>query len=285
MLDMQQKSDEWIELRKTKITGTDAAILMGVSPYSTSYQLMQEKLNLRPPKPYNSAMQRGNLMEEELRKDYNVRSGMDFIPAIKLNGEFLMASLDGLTFMEDGILEIKTCNKKVFAELVKGTVPEHWYAQMQHQLATVPTAKCVHLYAENSGEKYVHIVERDDEYIANMLEKEAEFYKLMLLKELPEQSEKDIIEIKDNPLLENLIREFKILAKVSKEYEEKSKEVKKHILEYTDDGNCKAYGLKMIKSYTQCFDYKKACEDAKIDLKPYAKPLTIRWTFSEEKEE
>ena len=288
MLDMEQGTDQWLELRKIKITGTDAATILGCSPYSTPYKLMQEKLGLSEPKAMNFAMQKGILMEEELRRTYSKSSGIEFLPSIELHGEFLMASLDGLSFDRKKILEIKTCNKKIFAEFKESKIPHHWYAQIQHQMATVPYANCVHLFCENAGNTFSQIVPRDEEYIKNLLIKEEDFYRLLLKKELPpmsaEDAEKQIVEINDEPKLEALLKKLMAMTVLRKGLEDEEADIKKQVLEYTDDGSCRAYGVLIKKSYVQRIDYKKACEDSKTDLARYEKAPQVRWTFTKEKE-
>jgi predicted methyltransferase len=52
---------------------------------------------------------------------------------------------------------------------------------------------------------------------------------------------------------------------------------KKELIEMTDDGNSIIGKIKLTKAYGQKTDYKKACEDAGIDLDNY-KSEYIRWT-------
>ena len=43
--EMQQGTPEWLALRKTKITATDACVIMGSSRWKTKTQLYREKLS------------------------------------------------------------------------------------------------------------------------------------------------------------------------------------------------------------------------------------------------
>ena len=43
---MQQGSEEWLKLRKNYLGASDAAVVLGISPFQTRYQLWQDKLGL-----------------------------------------------------------------------------------------------------------------------------------------------------------------------------------------------------------------------------------------------
>lgn len=101
-----QGTPEWHQLRKTKITATDACVIMGVSPWKTRLQLYHEKLSNDPPKPPNYAMQRGLDLEPIARDLYIAKTGIYVEPKVIIN-EWAMCSLDGISSCGFHAVEIK----------------------------------------------------------------------------------------------------------------------------------------------------------------------------------
>lgn len=132
VIDMEQGSPEWLALRKTKITATDASVIMGANPWKTKSQLYQEKLSDDPPKPPNARMQRGVVLEPIARALFCFKTGHHMIPKVIVRG-WAMASLDGIND-RDEILEIKCPGEKDHSLAMRGQIPEHYFPQLQHQM-------------------------------------------------------------------------------------------------------------------------------------------------------
>jgi len=278
---MQQGSQEWLALRKTKITGTDAPVILGCSPYSSAYELWHLKKGLLPEKAVNYAMMQGKNAEEQIRADFCHELGIEFFPDIVTPKDgFIMASLDGINFTKDMILEIKCCKKEYFDQVKEGNIPPHFYAQIQHQLMCVPTAVLAYLHCVNGSDKCTQLIKPDKAFQEELTKKEFAFFELLLDDVPPEASEKDYIVISDNPSLEKHINDWKQIKMRIDELDKLESALRKQIIEETDDGNCRAYGVEIRKSYCQKFDYKKACTENNIDLGLYKKELAVRWTFS-----
>jgi len=90
--------------------------------------------------------------------------------------DMMMASLDGYNRENDIIFEIKCPGKEDHKSARDGKIPKKYIAQLQHQLACIPKAKFSY-YVSFDGEHIVFIkVERDLEYIKQLIEKEIEFF-------------------------------------------------------------------------------------------------------------
>ena len=133
IVDVEQSSPEWHALRKRKITATDAVILMKESPWKTPSNLYHEKISDRPPSAPNERMQRGLDLEPIAREHFIRSSGVKVTPTVVVK-DWAMASLDGMS--EDGnvILEIKCPGQKDHNIALSGHVPDHYRAQLQHQM-------------------------------------------------------------------------------------------------------------------------------------------------------
>ena len=131
-----QGSKEWLDMRKNYIGGSDAPVIMNVSPYATPYQRWEQKLDLVTVKESNWAMQRGHNLEDPARLQLEKMTGLFFLPQVKFHAKlpWMMASLDCIDPEGKTMAEIKCPNKDDHAIALSGQVPDHYYPQLQHQL-------------------------------------------------------------------------------------------------------------------------------------------------------
>lgn len=179
-INMQQGTDEWLQYRKSKICASDAAVIMGLSPWRTREQLLQEKLGLIQPQPINSAMKRGMLLEPKARSLAEEMLGTLFLQEVIQSHEYpwMCASYDGICIDNKLILEIKCTNKKNHDLSKEGKIPDYYIPQVQHQMA-VCCVDCCHYFSFDGNSGVVVAVDRDDEFIKRMIEMEYEFYQEM----------------------------------------------------------------------------------------------------------
>jgi len=189
---MEQRSEEWHEMRRKHIGGSDAPVIMGISPYKTPYQLWLEKLGLIEPEPINAACQRGIDLEPNALERFNSTMGFQYVPKVIFHPtiDFMMASLDGIYEEKKSIVEIK-CNGKVNHEISReGKIPAIHWPQLQHQLAV--TGYNCGIYYSFDGEHGVLVrYERDQSYIDILLEKEKEFWDCVTSLRAPPMTSKD----------------------------------------------------------------------------------------------
>ena len=179
-----QGSDEWLALRKTKITATDAPIIMCESPWKTPRQLYQEKIGEKEPQIKNSYMQRGLDLEPQARGLFILMTGIEMQPKIIVK-EWQMASLDGMSHCGQ-ILEIKCAGQRDHKRALDGKIPKYYYGQLQHQMYLCDV-ECMFYFSFDGHNGVILMVDRDIEYINQMIEKEWEFYQCMLTKNPPEK--------------------------------------------------------------------------------------------------
>lgn len=88
------------------IGGSDCPAIMGLSPFKTRWQLLQEKAEIVPIETFtNPYVEYGNVMEVRIRDYINEHYNRNFEPAVKIVDD-LRGNTDGLDEM--GILEVKT---------------------------------------------------------------------------------------------------------------------------------------------------------------------------------
>ena len=62
--------DEWLEWRRQGIGSSDSASIMGTSPYTTPYQLWEEKLGRKRPEKNTRCKNRNGLNQSERKPVY-----------------------------------------------------------------------------------------------------------------------------------------------------------------------------------------------------------------------
>lgn len=147
ILTLIQGTDEWHEHRRNYRNASEAAAVMGVSPWLTQYQLWEIKTGRRT-QEVNFAMQRGTELEPQARAAYELATGNVMEPLVMVSGDY-SASLDGVSLAGDLILEVKCPVKgresETWKEAEAGNVQPHYYWQIQHQLM-VTGADMAHFY-------------------------------------------------------------------------------------------------------------------------------------------
>ena len=149
MVEMIQLKDraEWLEARKNRIGGSDAACIVGMNPYRSNVELWEIKTGQIEAedisdKPY---VKYGSEAEQHLRELFKLDFPQYKVSYVEdnmwLNDKypFAHASLDG--WLEDeqgrkGILEIKTTNilQSMQKEKWKNRIPDNYFIQVLHYL-------------------------------------------------------------------------------------------------------------------------------------------------------
>ncbi len=188
---MQQNTTEWLEYRKGKIGASDASVIMGLSPWSTPYDLWMEKKGLKEPKKMTPAMQRGIDLQDVALEEFTKKTGLQMFPEIRVHPRYdwMIASLDGITLDGQHIVEVKCPGARSHALAVDGIVPEYYMPQLQHQLE-VCGHEHMYYYSFDGVNGVVLDVFRNESYIEQMLEKEMEFWELLQGDVPPEKKQK-----------------------------------------------------------------------------------------------
>ena len=175
--------EEWLQLRRKGIGGSDASVIMGKNPYRSILQLWEEKTGKLPvTDDGNEYTYWGNVMEPIIRKEFMNRTGLKVrqkhAMIIHKDYPYLFADVDGIVTDERGekcIFEAKTASQYK-AEQWEDGVPEEYILQVQHYLEVCGMDKA-YIAALIGGNKFVfHTIYRDDELIRNLISREKEFW-------------------------------------------------------------------------------------------------------------
>lgn len=283
-----QGSDDWLFKRKSCITGTDCAVIMGNSPYMTPLQLWEQKKGLRPEPEMNAAMMRGKELEPFALKWIEGKTGHLLFPMVKFHEErtWQMASLDAMSMDESVMFEIK-CGKKSFAQAREGIVPPYYNDQLQHQMCVTGLDKVTYV-AFDGFEGILIDVKRDDGYIKKLIEKEEMFYGYLQRNEPPPETESPVIDVVAEPEVLLVVSEWLRWTRIAKEASTRAEELRPHVLDLGDDGDfdiTDLEGFRLVKARRikrpGNVDWKALCKDRGIsdtDLAKYRKPDSYHYT-------
>ena len=180
--------NEWLEVRKLGIGGSDAAAAIGLSPYMSPLELWVIKTGRDTTLPRPDAddttepVYWGTLLEPIVAASYTKQTGnrVRRVNAVLRHPSipFMLANIDREIVGVSGvqILECKTAGE-FGARLWREGVPEYVQIQVQHQLA-VTGKQAADVAVLLCGQKLeVHRIERNDELIARLIPLEAAFWR------------------------------------------------------------------------------------------------------------
>jgi putative phage-type endonuclease len=178
---LDQGTEEWLAWRSGGIGGSDAPIILGVSPWTSARELWERKTGRTVPPPPNAAMERGRQMEPVARRAYERQTGHSVLPLCMEHAthRWMRASLDGITSEGEIALEIKCPGRVDHGTALEGRVPEKYMPQLQHLLA-VSDAEVCHYWSFREGRGVLLEVLPDRAYIESLIRAEAEFWDCVL---------------------------------------------------------------------------------------------------------
>jgi len=264
-----QGSAEWLQFRKDKIGASMAPCIMEIDPWRTKLELWEEIIFDRP-KEKTAAMQRGNDMEEEARGWLNEMWNFHFQPAVIQSTEYpnLIASLDGYFEDQDGnisLAEIKVPSMEVYNKAVDGIIPDHYFAQMQHQMMLAGVKQMVYFVYRGGGGAML-TCKKNDAYCKDLLKKELEFLKSIQDFEPPSPSERDWKEISD-PQLQSKLEAYDQLNRQMKSIKDEMDCIKDFLISQADHPRLEYGQMKMQKIQSKgAYNYRMQVEEMGVAL-------------------
>ena len=247
-----QKSTEWLEQRKHRLTASDTATALGVNPYETRESLLLRKCGIERVFKGNEATKHGEKYENEAIELYcklmsktNYTFGLVNYSDLKEirthydpTCEFLAASPDGIATdnndLEDLVLLEVKC--PTYRQIKYGHVPDHYMPQIQQNLIVFDIQKADFIEYIPAGYKghtnyvlNIVRVHRSDKWYSQNLPILINFWNEVL-----EWSSKDIT---THPCYET---EIKKLKKNEKEKENEN-EPENNILEQNQGSNISSF--------------------------------------------
>jgi putative phage-type endonuclease len=145
--DLVQGSDAWHSYRAQHNNASDAPAMLGVSPYKSRSDLLQERatgITQEISRTTQALFDDGHRFEALARPLAEEIVGEDLYPVTGSLGT-LSASFDGLTMAEDIAWEHKTLNDEIRAATTAQDLGIHYRVQMEQQLLVSGAEKCLFL--------------------------------------------------------------------------------------------------------------------------------------------
>lgn len=283
----------WLAWRQKGIGSSDAAAIMGVSPWMTKLDLYENKIAeiVEEDDSNQFIKDMGNDLEPKVRSLYSLMTFEDFNVAL-LEMEaypFIRASLDGRNGDMSKIIEIKLLGKDDLGAAKLGKVPEKYIPQIQHQLMVSKAESCAFLgysHAEYKTSKEVkpeHLVEivvlPDPSYQTILLTEEIKFWQENVQKKRPPiPSDKDYKTLRG---IKNLVSTWKSLKVTFDRVEEEMEEIRSLIIAAAEEGGHPRYlsnGIR-IRQETRMGNvvYKNIPELKGVDLDKYRNKGSTSW--------
>lgn len=192
--------DQWIEERKRGVGGSDAAAILGMSPWRSAFDIYLDKIGEIPPSEDNLAMRIGRELEETVARLFCEETGKEVrrcgFMYQSSTRTWQLADIDRAIVGENAGLECKTTSSLgILRTLKDGDFPDTYYAQCVHYMAVTGADRWYLAVLELGFSKRFHVfrIERDEAEIDALTEAESAFWRgnvLALKPPAPDGSER-----------------------------------------------------------------------------------------------
>lgn len=289
---------EWLAIRRQYIGGSDAAAVVGMSPYKSAYTLWAEKTGRLPEFEGNLATEVGSYLEEFVAKKFAEETGKKVRRknATYVNDRypFACANVDREIVGEDALLEIKTTTSVPIMRQLRGEeFPEAYYCQCVHYLAVTERKRIYLAVLIRNRELKIYTLERDEDEIAALMNAERDFWGFVerdeeIAVDGSVSSEETLTELYptsadvtvDLTAFEKDVANYFNVKKMIEELTEQKREIENKIKDYMGDagaGDAESFKVSYKSSERETFDskgFRKA--NPTIDVTPYLKKTPTR---------
>lgn len=135
----EMSREQWLEVRRNGIGGSDAAAIVGLNDYSSPWAVWADKRGLTPDKPDTEAMRIGRDLEEYVAKRFTEASGLKVNKSNYMwaNEDYpwALANVDRMIVMGGRVgLECKTTSAWNVKHYKGGNFPDRFYCQCVHYM-------------------------------------------------------------------------------------------------------------------------------------------------------
>lgn len=289
--------EAWKALRHKYIGGSDAASVVGLNPYRSSYTLWAEKTGKIPSFEGNLATEVGTYLEDFVAKLFEKETGKKVRRENQsiLNDQYpwAIANVDRVIVGEDAGLEIKTTSEMNLKKFKNGEYPAQYYVQCVHYLAM--TGKKKWYLAVLIGNRTFEIfeIERDEAEIEALMAEEKAFMELIktdtapttdgtnstaeTIKTIYAESNEDSVNLF---AYEDALNQYMALQAQIKELEAIKDEMANKVKVFMGEagkGETDHFKVSWTSSERNTFDSKAfALDHPNLDLSNYYKKTTVR---------
>ena len=182
--------EDWLACRRKGIGGSDAAAIMGMSPFCTKRDLYYDKRGIQAVMDEEEdnwvAKEVGHRLEDLVAEIFSRKTGLKVYPVRKMFRHplypFMLADVDFFIDFPDGskgILECKTTNYNCQNKWANDSTPVNYEYQGRHYMAVMNINKVYFacLYGNNENEFIIRCMERDLDIEEDLIAEEEFFWK------------------------------------------------------------------------------------------------------------
>lgn len=172
--------EEWLKYRQLGIGGSDAAAACGLSKWKSRAQLFFEKTSPIKTNDDNERLRQGRDFEDYVAKRFSEETGKK----VRRNNfmmrdadfPFLLADIDREVVGENAILECKTTSPFNKSQWENGQIPLQYELQCHHYMMVTGASRCYIACLIFSTDFFYRVIERDEETIEMLREREVDFW-------------------------------------------------------------------------------------------------------------
>lgn len=172
--------DEWLSYRRTGLGGSDAAAVVGLSPYRSRIELWADKTGRLPDAPDNEAMRTGRDLEDYVAKRFceAAEKKVRRRNAIFQHDEydFITANVDREIIGENAGLECKTTSAFARSDFENGEIPLYYYCQCCHYMNVMGYDRMYLAVLVMGRAFYWFTIEKNEQECAALLNSEIAFW-------------------------------------------------------------------------------------------------------------
>lgn len=182
--------EDWLSYRRKGIGGSDAAAIMGMSPFCTKRDLYYDKCGIQAVMDEEEdnwvAKEVGHRLEDLVAEIFSRKTGLNVYPIRKMFRHplypFMLADVDFFIELSDGstgILECKTTNYNCQNKWANDSTPVNYEYQGRHYMSVMNINKMYFacLYGNNENEFFIRCMERDLDIEEDLIAEEEFFWK------------------------------------------------------------------------------------------------------------
>lgn len=183
-------TEQWRELRKQSIGGSDVAALLGLNKYKSPYTLWAEKTGRLTLEQENTElMKQGTDLEDYVAKRFTEATGKkvkksSFMYRHK-DYDFITANIDRLVVGENAGLECKTTSVYNKSDFANGEIPHNYYCQCMHYMEVMNFDKMYLAVLVLSKGFFWFEIHRNQDEINALIKAEVDFWQNHIVQDCP----------------------------------------------------------------------------------------------------
>ena len=182
--------EEWLAYRQKGIGGSDAAAVLGISPFRTGVDLYYDKLGqpVEDDEQNWVAKEMGTVLEDLVARIFAKKTGLSVCPMPMMfrhaDHPWMLADVDRLVTLPDGTTAILECKTTSYNARDKWEyngqpiVPPYYEAQGRHYMAVMDLDRVYFccLYGNSEDDVIIRSIDRDLSYEAELVALEENFW-------------------------------------------------------------------------------------------------------------